>query len=413
MTATREPVGSIVIGDKGVFAVGRDADACAAGRLERQHADETIGRQLEPGRGVQPKDLVRETRGDIVERGAFNTIQINGFGASLNLNPSRYDSSSESPHRSHMVTRTLLLPTALVIFVIEPATAQDHRVYHVPIRGAVELESVNVVRRAIAVAERAGAATIVLDIASPGGRFDLAQLIVGEIEATPVPVVVYVSSDAWDAGALVALAADSIFMGAGSTIGAGEDPSARDLPAVALRAMRNAFGDVAERHRHGARLAEAMVDADIAIDGVVRAGELLILGADAAVEVGLATASVVDLEALLDRLELSDSETATVAGNWIGTTVQVTNRNWGDVRVFISRSGNRFRLGTVTSMNTAEFEIPQGQLGQGAFIRVVVEVIGGFEGTATEEIRVRPGLMIDWTIENVLNQSKLFVYQRS
>lgn len=314
-----------------------------------------------------------------------------------------------------MLARTLILPTTLFTFIAVPATAQDHRVYHVPIRGAVELESVNVVRRAIEVAEREGVAMIVLDIAAPGGRFDLAQLIVAEIEATPVPVVAYVSSDAWDAGALVALAADSIFMGAGSTIGAGagDDPNTRDLPAIALRAIRNAFGDVAERHRHGARLAEAMVDADIAIDGVVPAGELLTLDADAAVAAGLATASVLDLETLLQRLELSDSETITVTGNWTGTTVQVTNRNWGDIRVYISRSGNRFRLGTVTSMNTAEFEILQGQLVEGALIQVVVEVIGKFQGTATEEIRVRPGLVIEWTIENVLNQSKLFVYQRS
>ncbi len=316
-----------------------------------------------------------------------------------------------------MLARTLILPTTLFTFIAVPATAQDHRVYHVPIRGAVELESVNVVRRAIEVAEREGGATIVLDIAAPGGRFDLAQLIVGEIEATPVPVVAYVSSDAWDAGALIALAADSIFMGAGSTIGAGagagDDPNTRDLPAIALRAMRNAFGDVAERHGHGARLAEAMVDENIAIDGVVPAGELLTLDADAAVAAGLATARVPDLATLLERLELSDSETTTVTGNWTGTTVQVTNRNWGDVRVFISRSGNRFRLGTVTSMNTAEFELPQRQLVEGALIQVVVEVIGKFEGTATEEIRIRPGLVIEWTIENVLNQSKLFVYQRS
>ncbi len=318
-----------------------------------------------------------------------------------------------------MLARMLILPTTLFTLNAVSATAQDHRVYHVPIRGAVELESVNVVRRAIEVAEREGGATIVLDIAAPGGRFDMAQLIVGEIEATPVPVVAYVSADAWDAGALIALAADSIFMGAGSTIGAGagagaaDDPNTRDLPAIVLRAMRNAFGDVAERHRHGARLAEAMVDADIAIDGVVPAGKLLTLDADAAVAAGLATASVADLQTLLERLELSDSETTTVTGNWTGTTVQVTNRNWGDIRVFISRSGNRFRLGTVTSMNTAEFEFPQGRLVEGALIQVVVEVIGKFEGTATEEIRVRRGLVIEWTIENVLNQSKLFVYQRS
>ena len=64
-------------------------------------------------------------------------------------------------------------------------------------------------------------------------------------------------------------------------------------------------------------------------------------------------------------------------------------------------------------MNTAEFELLQGRLAEGALIQVVVEVIGKFEGTATEEIRVRPGLVIEWTIENVLNQSKLFVYQWS
>ncbi|MBI2614443.1 MAG: nodulation protein NfeD [Gemmatimonadetes bacterium] len=202
--------------------------------------------------------------------------------------------------------------------VVQPAFAQGGAVYRVPVSGVIELGLAPYVQRALRQADAAGARAVILDLETPGGRVDAAQQIVKAVTATRVPVHALVNTHAWSAGALIALAADSIYMIPGSSIGAATPVSGagEKAPEKMVSAMRGEFRALAERRRLDPRLAEAMVDEDIAIPGVVETGKLLTLTAGEAVNLGVAAAEVEGFSGVLERLGLGDAEVITPSINW-------------------------------------------------------------------------------------------------
>jgi hypothetical protein len=63
-------------------------------------------------------------------------------------------------------------------------------------------------------------------------------------------------------------------------------------------------------------------------------------------------------------------------------------------------------------MNDQDFEVPVETLSPGVTIRLLVEVIGTSDAIASQEIRVEPGLVIHWQIENALSHSSLSYFFR-
>lgn len=199
-----------------------------------------------------------------------------------------------------------------------PSVPQQRIVYRITVSGIIELGLAPYVARGLKEAEAAGAAAVVLDIETPGGRVDAAQQIVKAITAAQVPVYALVNVHAWSAGAMIALAADSIYMVPGSSIGAATPVggTGEKAPEKIVSAMRGEFRALAERRGLDPRIAEAMVDEDIEIEGVVEKGKLLTLTAGEAVRLRVATAEVANLEGLLDRLGLSGAAVTTIEINW-------------------------------------------------------------------------------------------------
>lgn len=312
------------------------------------------------------------------------------------------------PRSALLILMGVLVPCPRIL-------AQDVAVYHVAITGSIDLGAQRLVARALQAAEDAGGSAVILEIRSPGGRFDMAQLIMDDVEATGLSVYALVGAEAWGAAALVALAADSLFMGPSSSIGAGRPPTkaTAELTEPALGALGRAFSRLAERRGVDARLGEAMVRTGPGIPGVVRADSLLTLDAGPAVDLRVAVAEVADLPALLQHIDLGGATVVTVGTAWKEATIEVTNHNWGDVRIYVLRGGSRFRLGTVTSMNQELFEVPAAFLGPGSRIQLLAEVIGSSRRVTTDPIYVEPGLVIQWVIENVLSQSNYFVWVRT
>ncbi len=313
----------------------------------------------------------------------------------------------------HQPVIRILRVLAALLLLLPPTTHAQPAAYRVPVTGSVQLNMSELIDQALDAAERAGA-VVILDFESPGGRVDIAQLIVGDLEASRVPVYALVNARAWSAAALLALATDSVFMVTASSIGAGTSFGAErdEMSEPAARAMRDDFRARMVRRGLDPRLGDAMIDKDVAIAGVVASGEWLTLDAEAAVRLGVAAARVDDLAHLLARLGVDSSEVVTVGTSWAGTTVQVRNFNVMDARIFVFRGRVPYRLGTVTSMGSAEFDIPEAFLPDGARIRVIAELIGSSERAQTEEMRVQPGLLIQWVLENRLSQSNYFILLR-
>jgi membrane-bound serine protease (ClpP class) len=146
---------------------------------------------------------------------------------------------------------------------------------------------------------------------------------VDAVRDADVPVYAFINRRAFSAGAMVALATDGIHMRDGAVIGAATpvDGSGTKASEKIVSAMRSEMRALAEEHELDPRVAEAMVDEQIAIDGVVEAGKLLTLTTEEAVELGYAE-HVADWEALLASLDLSGAEVHECRTNWAESLVR-------------------------------------------------------------------------------------------
>ncbi len=300
----------------------------------------------------------------------------------------------------------------LALAIAAPPAASQVSVYRLSVPGPVGHGTVGLVERALEAIVYEGGVALILDLRGTGGAIDAGQLVAQSITETDVPVYALIGHDARGATALIALAADSLFMAPPASLGTGLG-SGDSLPEAARRAVEAAFADLLDRRAVEPGIRNAMVRGDTAISGLAEAGTRLVLDAPSAVALGVADQEVDDLADLLRRLDLADARVVEVEPAWTGTTVQVTNHNWRDVRVFVVRARTRFRLGTVTSMNSREYVLPRTRLPEGAVVQILVEVIGTTDYVITNPIRIESGMVIDYTIELALSHSSWVTWIRS
>ncbi len=193
----------------------------------------------------------------------------------------------------------------------------ESTVYRVPVTGEIELGLAPYIQRAVKEAAEVGAAALILDIDTPGGRVDAAEIISDALTDSEVPVYSLVNRRAYSAGALIALSTNRIYMRPASVIGAATpvDGTGTKAPEKIVSAMRSQMRALAESNGLEPEVAAAMVDEDIEIDGVVESGKLLTLTTEEAVEIGYAEA-IEDLDALLVELGHEGATVVTLELNW-------------------------------------------------------------------------------------------------
>lgn len=196
-------------------------------------------------------------------------------------------------------------------------------VIQVPVQGDIELGLAPFIERSLKHAKASGAAAVILDIETPGGRVDAAQRIANAIGDSEVPVYAYINRHAYSAGALIALATQQIYMRPASVMGAATPivGTGEKAPEKIVSAMRSQMRALAEARGLNPAIAEAMVDEDIAVDGVVEAGKLLTLTTSEAVELGYAR-EVEDVGELLAGLDLAGAQVVGMQVNWAERVVR-------------------------------------------------------------------------------------------
>lgn len=213
-------------------------------------------------------------------------------------------------------TALLLALAALFCASVGGAWAQSSgspTVYLIDISGTIDEGLAVYVRRAVDAAEREDAAAILLVINTFGGRVDSATDIRDALMRSSVPVIAYVPERAWSAGALIALAADHIAMEPGASIGAAEPQPAEEKTISALRAE---FEATAEAHGRDPRVAAAMVDRRVAVEGVSPEGQILTLSALRANELGFIDLLVNSREEVLAHFDLAGAQLQETEPNW-------------------------------------------------------------------------------------------------
>jgi membrane-bound serine protease (ClpP class) len=227
------------------------------------------------------------------------------------------------------MVRLLAALAALVLAGSAPTTAQERRavVYVAPIEGIIDLGLAPFVERVLDQAAAEGAAAVVLEVNTFGGRVDAAVQIRDALLGAQVPTIAYVNRRAISAGALISLAAEHLVMAPGATIGAATPvmAGAEGAQAVSEKTVsyvRKEFRATAESRKRPALIAEAMVDADVAIRGVIEKGKLLTLTTDEALKHKVAEHRAENVAAALERVGVAGAELRAMSPNWAENVVR-------------------------------------------------------------------------------------------
>ncbi len=94
----------------------------------------------------------------------------------------------------------------------------------------------------------------------------------------------------------------------------------------------------------------------------------------------------------------------------VEATVEVTNNNWSDMVVYAQRNGVRMRLGTVTSMTSARFDLPVPMLSGSGELYFVADPIGSDRAYRSPVVMVGRGQRVEFMLENNLAHSSLSVW---
>jgi membrane-bound serine protease (ClpP class) len=134
-----------------------------------------------------------------------------------------------------------------------------------------------------------------------GGQVDMADSIRTRIIRSKIPVYVLIDNNAASAGALISIACDSIYMKPGSTIGAATvvDQSGNVVPDKYQSYMRSKMRATAERRGRNPEIAEAMVDPDKYIPGIIDSGKVLTFTTSEAIKHGFAEGEFNSIEEVL------------------------------------------------------------------------------------------------------------------
>jgi membrane-bound serine protease (ClpP class) len=169
---------------------------------------------------------------------------------------------------------------------------------------------------------------VLLDINTFGGRVDAAVAMRDALLNSPVRTIAFVNQRAISAGALIALACNTLIMTTGGTIGAaapvvgGGSGETQPADEKSVSYVRSEFRATAETRNRPPELAEAMVDADVAIAGVIEQGKLLTLTTSQALEHKVADLSADTLDAALAAAGLPGAEVRRARQTWAETFVR-------------------------------------------------------------------------------------------
>ena len=181
------------------------------------------------------------------------------------------DSLKELILTGRIFIKKTCLTLVIVLGMYASLFAQDKIVYHIPINGTINPMVSSNVGRSIRDAEHANANAIILEINTFGGELEAATQIRDYILDTNILTIAFINKRAISAGALISLASEKIVMSPGSTIGAatpvnflGEKASEK-----IISYWRNEMKSTAEVNNRLPKIAEAMVDEEVEISGLI------------------------------------------------------------------------------------------------------------------------------------------------
>ncbi|AWB35477.1 peptidase [Orrella marina] len=272
---------------------------------------------------------------------------------------------------SPVLSRIRLLIPILLLLVLAAghlsawSSARQPLVYVAQVDGTIDLGLAPYIERVLSEAQNNQATAVVLQINTFGGRVDAAVQIRDALIKSPVNSIAFIDSRAISAGALISLATNAIVMTPGATIGAAtpvqsSGTQTQPVSEKTVSYVRKEFGATAEARDRDPLIAQAMVDSDVEIPGLIEKGKLLTLTTREALEVGLADAQASTLTEALDELGIRNADIVQTQTNWAEEVVRfLTDPVVSSLLVTVAM------LGIIVEIRTPGFGVP-GALGLSA-----------------------------------------------
>ena len=223
---------------------------------------------------------------------------------------------------------TLLFIASVTSGGVKAQTGPDTTtlVYKVKIDKVIAAPLWRTVKKSFAEADSVNADFILIQMNTYGGQVDIADSIRTLILHYKKPVMVFIDNQAISAGALISVAADSIYMRSGASIGAATvvDQTGQKMPDKYQSFMRGMMRATAEAHGkkpvvtdgdttwvwyRDPEIAQAMVDPSIVLKGIVDTGQVLTLTTLEAIRYGFCEGQAESIE---DILEMSGIKQYTI-----------------------------------------------------------------------------------------------------
>ena len=169
---------------------------------------------------------------------------------------------------------------------------------------------------------------VILQLNTYGGEVSAADSIRTKLLNAPMPVYVFIDDNAASAGALIAIACDSIYMKPGGKIGAATvvNQTGEQVPDKYQSYMRATMRATAEAHgkdtivsgsdtiiswHRDPAIAEAMVDPRLYVEGVSDTGQVLTFTASEAMIHGYCEGTAASIEEVISQLGIEEYELST------------------------------------------------------------------------------------------------------
>lgn len=230
----------------------------------------------------------------------------------------------------------LIIVTLLSIYDFEnnaySASSAPKRAYYTLIKGTIDKGLASNFEGVLREAEEVKAEVLVLEIDTFGGRLDAAIRIKDKLIDTELNTIAFINKKAISAGALIALAARHIVMAPGSTIGAATPVrltywEVKPASEKTISYFRKEMKSTAEANNHPGDIAEAMVDPDVSIKGVIEKGKLLTLTTKEAIGLRVAEYEISNLDELYQKFNIRGTEIEKRPIPWSEKIVDLVPRN--------------------------------------------------------------------------------------
>jgi membrane-bound serine protease (ClpP class) len=183
-------------------------------------------------------------------------------------------------------------------------------------------------------ADSLGADLFLIHMNTYGGTVVDADSIRTRILQSTIPVYVFIDNNAASAGALISIACDSIYMRPGGSIGAATviNQTGQAMPDKYQSYMRSTMRATAEAHGRDTvisgndtiyswirdpRIAEAMVDPSVFIEGIIDTGKVLTFTSGEAMKYGFCEGTAENVPEVLEKVGIDEYKITEYEPTWI------------------------------------------------------------------------------------------------